>query len=131
MYLKHILWICKANINIIKSRNFKRKTQSIIGDINIPLSITEKVNLKIFDIGDLQAATKKKKKYVINSHMLVSHIQQRISILLSLFHFFTHTIFFPFFLFLDHAACGILVPQHRPPAVDLQRSPFFLFVGTS
>lgn len=56
--------------------------------------------------------------------MLVSHIQQRISILLSLFHFFTHTIFFPFFLFLDHAACGILVPQlgvePMPPALKAQ-----------
>ena len=66
--------------------------------------------------------------YVINSHMLVTHIQQRINILLSLFHFFhTHSIFFFLSFFLDHAASGILVPQ-QPPQWTSREVPFFFLL---
>ena len=60
---------------------------------------------KIFDIRNLQASTKKKKN-VINSYMLLTHIQQRVSILLSLFHFFTHY-FFSFFFFFFLGSCSL------------------------
>ena len=83
---------------------------------------------KIFDIRNLQASTKKKKN-VINSYMLVTHIQQRVSILLSLFHFFTHTLFFflSFFFFLGSCSLWNLSSPTPTPCSGPPENSLFSF----